>query len=177
MSCDCETYTRICVLVNPCNTATPLGITANATGTWTAVLEFNGVNRQFSFEADEDEEISVPTLVLNENYVHKLKLYNPNDILTCYKVSTSLGLSVAGYPVTPPINNTWQWGTLIVNDPSLTVEDNLFQGDVSPIIWVNGQPIEWALQGVTHDPETLTMDFTSIGGIQGSLVFQYKITP
>lgn len=175
MACDCENITRKCVLVNPCNTGTGLGIIANATGTWEAVLAFNGVSRVFSFEADDGDEISVPTSVLNENYVHVLKLTNPNDVLTCYEISTSIGFGVSGLPVTPPINNTWQWGTIIVNDPSLTVEDNLFQGEVSPIIWANGTPIEWALQGVIHDPETLTMDFTAIGGMQGSLVFQYKI--
>lgn len=176
MACDCETVTNVCIFVNPCNDGTGIGITATETGTYTARLEFNGVYRQFGVQATEGEEISILTSLLNESYTHKLTLISPTNETNCYTLSTSIGLGVSGYPTPSTTDNMWQWYS-IEDISGNDVESDYLKGEVSPIIWVNGQDIDWAEQGIIHTAATGTLNFVAVGGIEGKLVFQYRNLP
>jgi|GEM_PF-4368337 len=101
MSCDCENIVRVCIGVNPCNEGTAIGITAAQTGTYGASLLFNGVTRSFTIEAVENEEMAILTSLLNESYVHELRLTDPIGNVTCHYLSTHLDLGAENSPVTP----------------------------------------------------------------------------
>lgn len=172
MACACDTYSCLDVAVNPCNTGTGLGVTAATSGNYLIRIEFNGMWNNLSVLATEDMELSVPTFVLNENYVHEIIITNPGGNISCYNANTYLSFNVAGYTPVPPDNDTWQWGELDVSGD--TVVSNLLAGDLSPIIWINQNPTDWEDVGITHDPESGTLDFTAIGGVIGKIIFQYK---
>src|SRR4051812_14022860 len=113
MSCNCETYTCVEVWLNPYSTGTALDIEATETGTWTGRIEFNGTWREFGVSVIQGEEIAIFTSLLNENYIHELRLYNiAGQVVNCYKLKTLLSNSVADAPLPSPGNNTWQWATI-----------------------------------------------------------------
>lgn len=170
MACGCETYTCIEAWVNPCSTGVELPIEASDDATWNARIEFNGQWKAFSFEVSENEDIVLPALVFNEDYTHELRITTNLGVETCYKARTAISTDVAGFTPDPPANDVWQWGELAVNGN--TVSDTLLGGDLSPIIWLNEQPLNWDAQGITHVGDTL--DFTAIGGAFGTLIFQYR---
>lgn len=175
MNCSCTTYTCLDVPINPCNVGTGLGIIADQTGNYKMYVEFNGNLNVFSVVAVSGQEISVPTTVFNEYYSHEVRIIAPDNSQECYRINTYPSSTISGFEPTPPATSEWQWVTLQVDDVTNELVSEYFAGDVSPMIWVNSQPIEWGMQGVTLDNNTNKMDFTAIGGIQGSLVFQYKL--
>lgn len=76
-------------MLNPCHTGVSVAIIPDETGTWTAQIEFNGTWISFEIDVVEDEQIIIGTHLLNENYVHELRLYNTdNELLGCYKLQT-----------------------------------------------------------------------------------------
>lgn len=174
MSCDCETYICTKAFINPCNVGTFIGIEATETGTWTARLGFNNTFREFGISVDDGKEIAIPTELLNENYQHDLKLYDSNGILiNCYKLQTHLTFSVADTDIPSPIFSYWTWGSVVATGN--IIYSDLFKGKISPIIWIDGNSLDWIAQGITHDPVSGELDFTAIGGVNGSLSFQYKL--
>lgn len=170
MACGCESYQCVEIPVNPCNTGTGIGVTAELTCNYTIRLFFNGYTYIVGVMADAGDELSVPTYVLNEQYTHEIRVIDPNGTTTCYYGETHPEFTAAGYTPIPPANDTWQWGELEVN--GMTVSDVLLSGQISPIIWINQNPTDWQEVGITHVGDTL--DFTSIGGVQGTIIFQYK---
>lgn len=173
MACLCDSYTCINALIDPCNTGTELPIVAPDSETWNGLIEFNGNWQQFGFEVVGGQNIVLPTILFNEDYVHELRLTNAAGINTCYKVNAMIGSVLNGFAPQPPISEVWQWGELPISGN--TVSNILLGGEIAPIIWVNEQPIDWAAQGVTHVGDTL--DFTSIGGVIGNIIFQYRNLP
>lgn len=179
MSCDCETYIVKCVEVNPCNTGSYIGIDATETGTWTGKIYFNGAVKKFGVEVTEGEEIAILTSLLNENYVHEFKLYDTvNDLVGCYKLQTELTQNVADAPVPPVADGTWDWQTVIVTTDTMTVTSDYFTGDLSPEIWIDGNPVNVSMNGITGTG-TGTLNFTTYGGIYGAgtpvrIDFQYR---
>lgn len=171
--CGCETYECLEAFVNPCNVGTELDVQAEANGTWNAQILFNEKWTQFGFEVNAGENIVIPTSVLNENYLHELRLFNTTGVQTCYHLKTRYTSVLSGFEPQPPISSIWQWGKLAVNGN--TVSDDLLGGDLSTIIWINEQPVDWAAQGITHTGDTL--DFTAIGGAYGNIIFQYRSLP
>lgn len=173
MACGCETYSCIEVGVNICNAGTSLGIVADMTGNYLIKVLFNGSWSNMSVLANEDDELAVPTFVLNESYTHEIRITPPIGAEVCYSAITYPSFNVAGYAPVPPDSDTWQWGELDVDGN--TVTSNLLTGDLSPIIWINQNPTDWEEVGITHDSGTGTLDFTAIGGItNGKIIFQYK---
>lgn len=175
MACVCETYIPLCVDVNPCNIATYIGITPTEgdSGNWLSELWFNGVKTSFGTAVILGEEISILTALLNENYVHEYRLYNnENELYGCYKIHTTLSKNVAGAPVPPAVAGSWDWQSVAA--AGNTVTSAYFTGELSPIIWLDSNPIEWAAAGITQDAETGTLNLVSIGGYTGTISFQYR---
>lgn len=176
MSSECSSYSCIDVGVNSCNTGTLLNITAPATETMLAKLEFNGVIREFGISTTAGEKIAILTSLLNECYVHVLRLYRADGSLhACYRLTTQPSYDVANAPVPTPGDNIWNWQTVTVASLTHTVASEYFEGSLSPIIWINGSQFAWAAMGVTHDPDTGTLDFTGYRQVKGSISFQYKL--
>lgn len=177
MSCNCETYTCVEAMVDPCNVGTSLPIAADETGTWTAQLLFNGVWRQFGVSVIDGETIAILTKLFNENYTHELRLLRVNGTLFgCFHVKSMLSIGVSDAPVPAPGNNTWQWATVTATGGN-TVQSNLWKGVISPIIWINSTPINWADAGITQNATTGTLDFAAVSGVSGFISFQYKDLP
>lgn len=173
MPCGCSTYECLEAWVNPCNAGTYIGITADETATWIMRLEFNGAWKQFSVSVTDGQQVSILTSLLNENYKHELRIYSSlMELLGCYWLKTSYTSDVADAPVSP-ILGAWQWATLTVDGN--TVTDDVLSGEISPIMWMDGNSIEWEDNGITHDPETETLNFSAIGGYTGEISFQYRI--
>lgn len=176
MACGCTNPVCKEVFVNPCSVGTNTGIKATETGTWTAVLEFNNAFKTFGVSVTDGEAISILTELLNENYAHEFRLYDTNDdLVDCYILNTRLNYNVADAPAPAPAADTWEWGSVTVGSLANTVTDDLFAGDVSPIIWLNGNPVDWDANGITKNDDEL--DFTAIGGVSGIIRFQYKNLP
>lgn len=171
MACGCETYNCVDVWVNPCNTGTFLGIEATETGTYTALVEFNGNYKKLGIQADEGDEMVILTSVLNEQYTHELRLTSPSGVQTCYKLKTHPTFNVSGAPVPPPITSIWQWFELDVDSDIVT--SDFFEGDISPEIYLNGNGFDWEQSGVIRNVDSL--DFTAIGGAHGKLTGMYKL--
>lgn len=173
MDCRCESYQCVSVGVNPCTTGTSLGIEAAMTGNYTAWLEFNGTITEFGVSATEGEDIAILTSLLNEQYTHELRLTDPEGETTCYRVKTYPSFTASGAPVPPIDNDTWQWAEIEGITDTDTVDNVLLTGDVSPMIWLNEQPLNLELQGITQTATGLVFPYT----ISGTLSFQYKNLP
>lgn len=107
MACGCATYECLEVFVNPCNEGTSLGITATTTGDYTIEVYFNGSVKRMTVTVAANEEISIPTSSLNENYVHDIRVISPSDVTTCYHASTIIDMNVADAPFVPA-NSEWR---------------------------------------------------------------------
>lgn len=176
MSCPCQTYNKVCVNVSPCNSGTLIGITPTEgdSGTWIGEIYFNSAKTKFGVEVEIGEEISILTTLLNESYVHEFRLYNTaEELYGCYKLHTTYSRNVSGAPVPPVATGAWDWHSLEMpggND----IVSAYFTGELSPIIWLDSNPIEWAAAGITQDAETGTLNLVSIGGYTGTISFQYR---
>lgn len=183
MSCEC-TGTPICLeaWVNVCNVGTLIGLEATQTGTWTMRLEFNGAWTYFGVEVEEGEEIAILTSLLNENYVHQLRVYNvTGGLVGCYKLKTYYSASASGAPVPPVASGSWDWITLEVAGG--LVSSIYLTGEISPNIFMGaGGDINWSENGVVFDPEsgigddpkTGSLDFTGMGGYDGLISLMYR---
>lgn len=174
MSCECETYIVKCIPTNPCTAGTLLDILADETGTWTGRLEFNGAWKFFGLEVEDGIEISILTTLLNENYVHELKLYKEDgSLFNCYKLHTQYTANVANAPVPPVAAGQWDWVCLTANGNTLT--SAYLSGEIAPILYMgSGGDINWSENGITHDAATETLDLTAIGGFIGEICLQYR---
>lgn len=181
MACTECLGTPVCLeaYVNPCSTGTYIGLVATETGTWTMRLEFNGVWKYFGVEVVEGEEIAILTSLLNEKYVHQLKVYNTaNELVDCYKLKTHISFNSTNAPVPPVADGAWDWETVIVTTDTMTVTSDYFTGDLSPEIWIDGNPVNVSMNGITGTG-TGTLNFTTYGGIYGAgtpvrIDFQYR---
>lgn len=102
MSCECENIECLRVSVSPCATGVSTGLTASETGSWTGIIEFNGIETTFSFTVISGQDIIIPNSNINENYRHLLRLYNSRGILfngTCYTLNTFINnISPVAFP-------------------------------------------------------------------------------
>lgn len=173
MSCDCDNPIKICVELNPCNTGTYIGINATETGTWVGKIYFNGAVKKFGVEVTEGDEIAILTSLLNEDYVHEFKLYDTTgELVDCYKLHTELTQSVSDAPIPPVADGSWDWHSLTASGNTLV--SDYFTGELSPIIWLDSNPLEWSAAGIIQDDATGTLDLTNIGGYTGTISFQYR---
>lgn len=180
MSCECEDYECVQVLVNPCTTGTTLPIEANQTGTWEGHLYFNGGVKTFGINVTSGQDISILTALLNENYRHEFRLYNTSGALHgCYRLKTVYTTTVDDAPVPTPGSDMWQWyeGGIAVSGVTGEVQNDAFLDvELPPIIYIDGSSFKWEAAGVTHDPETGILDFTGYAytPVTGVIDFEYK---
>lgn len=175
MACDCETSICKEIFYNPCNTSTNIRVTATNSGTYTGYVEFNNTWKYFTVEVTEGQSIYMLSSLLNENYTHRLKLYDSGGVLTCYSLRTQYAINMddgGGGEIIPP--GTWQWATMGIDSTTDIVTSLYFLNPVAPILWIDSNPLNWANAGIEHDTETGTLDFSAIGGISGTLNFQYQ---
>lgn len=84
MACPCTSYTRI--LTDPCQDPLILAeVIADATETWTAQIEFNGLLKcTVSMEVTDGQPVELPN-VLNEDYTHEMRIFRAdNSLVGCY---------------------------------------------------------------------------------------------
>lgn len=177
MACGCTTYICKEVFVNPCTVGTSTGIEAAETGNYTFRVEFNGMVSIFSVAALSGEDIVIPTSALNESYTHEATVIAPSGATVCYWLNTMISMSIAYVPFVPVDNDTWQPHTVVVDEFTNTVTSPYFSGDVADMIWINEQPVQWAVNGVSLGVITKTgdtFDFSAFGGISGKIFFNYK---
>lgn len=175
MSCECEQYSVKCVRVNSCNVGTLIGITADETGTWTGVLEFNGAYKEFGINVEDGEEISILTSILNENYVHEFKLLDAaNELVGCYKLHTLLTQGVSGAPVPPVASGAWDWAEATVTNSDVVTSVYL-GGEIAPIIYQDSQSLDWEEQGIIWDNVTKTLTFQA--AFTGKVAWMYRNLP
>lgn len=63
-----------------CSEAVALPLTANATGTWALLTNFNGAYQYVQFSATEGQQLVVPAR-LNEDYTYHFRIYTPGNTL------------------------------------------------------------------------------------------------
>lgn len=170
MACDCTTYICQEVWLNPCTVGTDIGIEATETGVWTARLGFNGVWRAFGVSVEDGEDIAILTRLLNENYVHELRLYKlDGSLYNCYHLKTLPTYNVDDATIPSPVTEpTWDWDEVASAGNTVAIDAN----ELSPIIWLDSNPINWDAAGITFISGVL--DMTAIGGFTGTISYQYK---
>ncbi len=177
MNCEC-TGTPICLeaWVNVCNVGTLIGLEATQTGTWTMRLEFNGAWTYFGVEVEEGEEIAILTSLLNENYVHQLRVYNvTGGLVGCYKLKTYYSASASGAPVPPVAAGSWDWHTeTFTVSGTDTITSNYFSGEISPEIWINNNNTDWEGEGIIHNPDDSELVFPYTLDGTYKISFQYR---
>jgi hypothetical protein len=92
MACNCEIFECLSVDYNPCDNGIELPLNADETGDWVLLIEFNGTWIRLVVEVENGEPIVIQN-VLNENYVHTIRLLNTEKELfndTCYKLITKV---------------------------------------------------------------------------------------
>lgn len=73
-----------------------------------------------------------------------------------------------------------QWNEVLVTIDSQTntVTNEYLQYEISRIVVLNGQLMDWGANGITHtkdaDEGNGVLDFSAIGGVSGRLIFYYK---
>lgn len=100
-------WTCIDARLSLCEEFIPLSIVANETGTWKALIEFNGMSLTYDIEVVDGEQISIPNK-LNENYAHILRLYDSSGSLvnnTCYTIRTQIVVCNCSDPIENHIQN------------------------------------------------------------------------
>lgn len=173
MACGCATYICKEIFINPCEDATSAGIIAEEDGTYQFQVYFNGMVNTFSVQATEGGLIYIPTLSLNESYVHEVRITTPSNVTQCYWFNTLINTNVF---YTPTDNTMWNWAAKSGIPPStMLVDDERLTGDISPEIWNDGSGFDWAQNGVVQTATGL--DFSAMGGIQGKLTWQYRNLP
>lgn len=88
MSCPCESYQLL--LFDPCiDPITFWDLLADETDTWTAFIEFNGMWKcELKLPVVDGQPVQMPN-VLNEDYVHEMRLYRSDGTLVgCFWLST-----------------------------------------------------------------------------------------
>jgi hypothetical protein len=86
-----------------CDEAVILPLTANVTGGWTFISNFNGAYKYKQFQAVATQVIAVPVR-LNEDYTYNFKLYKPDGSIlndTFYTIKTIPILPDVEYDCTP----------------------------------------------------------------------------
>lgn len=105
MSCNCTNIACLQVVFDPCSEGAQINeIIADETGNWTGEIEFAGAYTGFSFGVIDGEKIVIPAELLNENYVHDLKLFKVDGTLlndTCYQFSARAVKNSGSFPVIP----------------------------------------------------------------------------
>lgn len=88
--CNCEERECLEVLISPGAEEIALPLTANQTGNWTMVYDFNGVEIHQIVAVTTASPIVIPN-IFNEKYVNVIRFYNTSGVLfndTCYVLGT-----------------------------------------------------------------------------------------
>ena len=81
-----------------------------------------------------------------------------------------------------PAEDIWQKHTVYVDPDTVTLQNDLFAGEVADIIYIDGQSFLWANNGTSLGAVTKTgdtFDFSGYGegAIGGWLTFEYRRLP
>lgn len=68
--------------------------------------------------------------------------------------------------------DSWEWNTLDVDGSS--IQHPTFSGTISPIIFLNGQAMDWQDLGVVKVGDTLNFSASPLDYVRGRLIYQYK---
>lgn len=138
MSCPCTSYTCLEAFINPCSEGVDIGLAATYSGNMTIRVWFNGVVRTAGVGVTQNDNIIIPRELLNENYVHELRIYNMDDLLGCYHLKTQLDYNSPEYPV-PPINDSDMQGKEYTGNETATQIFAELDGKQLLTIAMNGQ--------------------------------------
>lgn len=174
MACNCETYSCLDVDFDPCSDGVELPLVADETGTWTVLIEFNGTWVRLSIEVEDGENIVIPN-VLNEFYVHTIRLLNTekelfNDV--CYKLRTQ---TVSGLQIALPTPSTGGKET----QPALYFTTNPATTNYQSNLLIGAEIISVELEGLpfilyTFDAITGTINTAPLLPDGGTLQVIYK---
>lgn len=105
MSCGCQTFICASADINPCSFGVETTIISTFTGMADFVVYFGGAVRKVGVQVVEGAKVVLPTSILNENYVHKVEMYNEGVLVACYKLSTRIDTSGQNIPQPPTEGN------------------------------------------------------------------------
>lgn len=176
MNCGCETYQCINVFADPCNEVVTLPITANDTGIYKMVFQFNGVNFRIDVPVISGENLTIPTSYFNENYTHVVQFYTEAGVLflnTCYKLN--IMQTVFTNPVEPIIYQNYLWVFAKGNAPETNVNPSYkvavengntithpSLSDQVLSVRIGTQDVEpISSEGYEHNPNTQTITFAN----------------
>lgn len=125
----CGNVTGINLIVSPYDTGVDLNLTAPTAGDYTVIIEFNGTYQRIILTLTSGEDIILPTLntqnqyMINGDYNHLTQILLPNGSLlnnTCYSLNCR-SVSTAGNGLTPsPTAKGWTIVVATQNSASLT---------------------------------------------------------
>ncbi len=169
MSCTCETYTCIKAFVNKCSEGVELPIVADYDGDMYGELYFNDMVSTFTVAVELNKKIVIPSSIVNENYVHELRLYRDGILYGCYHLRTVFSVNEGTHDLIPPSHGYLQTAQYVGNNAGSQVFGALL-GYTLVTISMGGQDYTnefWSQTGTT---------VTWLGGMtfNGQVVLNFK---
>src|SRR5690606_34610286 len=73
--------------------------TSTYSGNMVVRVWMNGFVTTVGISVIQGQKIIIPTSILNEHYIHEMRLYSDDDLLGCYQLKTTLDFNSPTYPV------------------------------------------------------------------------------
>src|SRR5690606_32430483 len=117
-------------------------------------------------------------LIVNENAIIKLNTDNTVQILDGTQgdgkvIMSSSDGTISAQDFSAVVDNyVWKWEKITYTGNILT-SDKL-KGELSMLVYLNNVPVDWEADGAVHDPIAGTLNMTAMGGMDGTIIFQYR---
>lgn len=117
-------------------------------------------------------------LVVNENAIIKLNTDNTVQIIDGTEgdgkvIMSSNDGTISAQDFSAVVDNyIWKWEKITYTGNTLT-SDKL-KGDLSMLVYLNDVPVDWEAEGAVHDSVAGTLNLTAMGGMDGTIIFQYR---
>ena len=176
----CDSVIQINEFISPYDTGVDTTLTSGAAGDYLVLLEFNGTYMRITLELEASEDIILPTLntqnefMINGDYNHLMQIYKPDGTLlndTCYSlccrtVLTS-GNGLSPSPVANPFSRIITITSDMLNVTGSELTNSLFGGKVINEINADSQSY---LVGTAFTQNGNTITGTTISFYDGQII-------
>lgn len=117
-------------------------------------------------------------LVVNENTVIRVNTDNSVQIIDGTEgdgkvIMSSADGTISAQDIATVIDNfVWKWKKITYTGNILTAPE--LKGELSMLVYLNDVPVDWEAEGAVHDPVAGTLNMTAMGGMDGTIIFQYR---
>ena len=117
-------------------------------------------------------------LTVNENTIIRLNTDNSVQIIDGTEgdgkvIMSSADGTISAQDLATVVDNfVWKWKKITYTGNILTAPE--LKGELSMLVYLNDVPVDWEAEGAVHDPVAGTLNMTAMGGMDGTIIFQYR---